>query len=394
MRFNKISPAEARKIALHSQLVLQSVRKGRAIDVTREAIEKLGYVQIDTISVIQRAHHHTLWNRNPRYKTDHLDTLLQNRSIFEYWSHAAACLPVESYRMCLPRMAQIKSGDELWFKADPKIKRKVLERIRVEGPLQSKDFENHGKTKLPMWEWKPAKYALETLFMEGELMVTRRDKFQKVYDLRERVLPEGVDTTPPNHQMLCEFLIKTYLNAHGFGTAAEIAYLRKGLKKPVELALSQLTEDKQLEQVTVSGLAYYCQAESLELINRPLARSRLKLLSPFDNLVIQRDRIRRLFGFDYQIECYVPEKKRKFGYFCLPILWNANLVGRIDCKADRKTEQFIVKRLFIEDKLAKREVFGAALKKELDSFMKFNGCRSIRIERCDDKIVKQVLVAH
>ena len=388
-----LSLKEARKIALHSQKALSPRGKGRAIDVTRAAIEHLGYIQIDTISVIERAHHHTIWNRNPGYRPSQLDKLQRRCDVFEYWAHAAAYLPIQDYRICLPNMESVKKGNRLWFKADPKLKKKVLERIRAEGPLQSKDFENHGKTKLPMWEWKPAKYALETLFMEGELMVVRREKFQKVYDLRERVLPGHVDTSTPDTRELCGMLIDRYLAANGLGTAAQISYLRKGLKKQVEGVLVDYLEAGKVLACRVGELDYYATPQSLELLSTPLSRSRLKILSPFDNLVIQRKRISELFGFDYQIECYVPEKKRKFGYFCLPVLWNAGLVARLDCKADRKTGVLIIRNLVLEDSLKKQDVFFRSLKKEMDKFALFNGCVSWQPGNTCSKLVRTMLVS-
>ena len=388
-----ISLKEARKIALHSQKVLSVKEKGRAIDVTRSVIQHLGYIQIDTISVIERAHHHTLWIRNPRYQPSQLDKLQRQCNVFEYWSHAAAYLPIEDYRICLPNMELVKKGNRLWFKADPKLKKKVLERIRVEGPLQSKDFENNGKTKLPMWEWKPAKYALETLFMEGELMVVRREKFQKVYDLRDRVLPDHVDRSMPDTRELCEILVDRYLAANGIGTAAQISYLRKGLKKSVEEVLLDYLETGRVLACKVRELTYYATPRSLDLLSTPISRSRLKILSPFDNLVIQRKRISALFGFDYQIECYVPEEKRKFGYFCLPVLWNAELVARMDCKADRKAGILTIRSLVLEDSIKKQEVFFQSLKNELDKFSLFNGCTSWQLDKACGSSVRGMLAS-
>ncbi len=250
--------------------------------------------------------------------------------------------------------------------------------------MQSRDFENHGATNLPMWEWKPAKYALETLFMEGELMVVYRDKFQKVYDLRERVLPEDTDTTMPDPDEFLDYLIFGYLNAHGLGTATEIAYLRKGYKKPVESRLLSLAEEGRVITLEVGGQKYWVQPQSLELLNQPLARSRLRILSPFDNLVIQRNRVRNLFRYDYQIECYVPENKRKWGYFCLPILWNGDLVARMDCKADRKRRALEIRRFMVEPKLRRQDAFFTALNKALPEFMQMNGCEHLDLGNLAD----------
>jgi len=186
---NELSADDARKLVLLSQWPA-SVASGGARGATLAAIQHLGYVQIDTISVVVRAHHHTLWNRARGYRPAHLDALLSERRVFEYWAHAAAVLPVEDYRFCLPRMRAIAAGKRHWYAPDRKLMNKVLQRITVDGALRARDFEATGARKKPqaMWDWKPAKRALEQLFMQGELMVARREGFSKVYDLTERVL--------------------------------------------------------------------------------------------------------------------------------------------------------------------------------------------------------------
>lgn len=391
MNSNTLSIQEARKLALLCQRVLWAEKTGRAIDATLNAIEHLGYVQIDTISVVQRAHHHTLWNRNPRYKTLHVDKLLEAGKIFEYWSHAAAYLPIEDYRFSLPNKEEIRRGRKLWYDTDPNVKRHVLQRIRNEGPLQSKDFERTDKGKLGMWEWKPAKYALEQLFMEGKLMVVRRQGFQKVYDLASRVLPAEVDASMPTRNEYCSFLIKKYLASNGFGDAAEIAYLRQGMKQKIQTEIDGMAESGDIAPIIVKGHKYFTIPGVLEKLSNPLPRSRLKILSPFDNFVIQRKRINQLFDYDYQIECYVPEAKRKYGYFCLPIVWNAKFVGRLDCKADRKSKNLIIKSLALEPRLTKLDRFAVALIKELSAFLKFNDCDYLNANSVSNKFVQSEL---
>lgn len=394
---------------LHSQRVLTAKNTGNALDATLGAIEHLSYIQIDTISVIQRAHHHTLWNRNPRYHNNHLDLLVQQGKVFEYWSHAAAYLPMRDYRFYLPDMMAIAKGRKLWYECDSKLKRQVLKRIVDEGPVQARDFEHQTTGKLAVWERKPSKYALEQLFMEGKLMIARRQGFQKVYDLTARVLPEAVDTTMPSASEWRRFLIRKYLEANGLGQASEISYLRKGLRKGLSKGLKgevQVELDNMLEQGELIGLninnlpyndmPYYAFPQTLELLSKPLSRMQLKILSPFDNLVIQRKRILQFFGFDYQIECYVPAAKRKYGYFCLPIIWNAALVARMDCKAERKTRSLIIQNLVLEPTqppMRQLEQFTNALAKELKRFMLFNDCNKLIVNTVSDKSVKQSLIA-
>ncbi len=390
---NSLSIGEVAKLVLYSQRLLTAKNTGTAVDETLNVIEHLGYVQIDTIAVVQRAHHHTLWNRNPRYHNAHLDFLVQQGRVFEYWTHAAAYLPMRDYRFYLPEMAAIAQGRKLWYANDPKLKRHVLKRIVDEGPLQAKDFEYRGKNKLAMWERKPAKYALEQLFMEGKLMIARRQGFQKVYDLRSRVLPDTVDTNMPSPREWHRFLILKYLQTNGIGQAGEIAYLRTGMKKAVQIELDNMREQGELIVININNDNYYTLPQTLELLEKPLPRARLKILSPFDNLVIQRQRILRLFGFDYQLECYMPKQNRKYGYFCLPIVWNAALLARMDCKADRKTKSLIIRNLILEPSVTPLQRFAKALAKELKRFMAFNGCNQLLVHTLSEQSIRQLLLA-
>ncbi|MEO9654336.1 winged helix-turn-helix domain-containing protein [Marinomonas sp.] len=367
-----LSLEQAQKIVLLSQGLLTKAAAGSAYQQTLAALERLGYVQIDTISVVQRAHHHVLWSRNPRYQPEHLDRLIKERKAFEYWSHAAAYLPMQDYRYSLPRKQALKSGVQShWYKRDAKLMDYVLDRIRAEGPLMAKDFES-SVAKRTGWESKPTKQALETLFMQGDLMISERQSFHKVYDLTERVLPAGIDTSLPSPEDHAEHLVLSYLSAQGLGQLQEMAYLLKGVKPQVEAALNRLMEKGVIQQVSVQGNVFYTTQKSLDLLDQRMKRNKVCILSPFDNLVIQRSRLKTLFQYDYTIECYVPAIKRQFGYFCLPILWQGQLVGRLDCKAHRKNNTLEINQLFIEKKLSKEDAFRAEFAEQLQAFADFN----------------------
>ncbi len=386
-----LSLKQARKLVLLSQRVPPTKRSGSALAATLSAIEHLGYVQIDTISAVQRAHHHTLWNRNPRYKKSHLDRLVANKQIFEYWSHAAAYLPMKDFRYSLPRKHAIANGhQDHWYERDKPLMKLVLERIEKDGPLMAKDFEHKGE-KMGEWTSKPAKRALEYLFMQGDLMVPARINFHKVYDLTERVLPENTDTILPDPEEYARFLITWYLNANGLGKAGEITYLLKNIKSFVSVTLQEMVLSGELLQISVGDRTYFALPASLELLNKPLTRSKLKILSPFDNLIIQRKRLQTLFGFDYTIECYVPEVKRKYGYFSLPILWNGEFVARMDCKAERKNSVLHIRHLVLETGLKKTTAFAQALAKELSAFMQFNNCSDLKLHKTSPVTLKSEL---
>ena len=386
-----LSIAEARKLVLLSQKLPPNTQKGRSIDATLAALEHMGYVQIDTISVIERAHHHTLWNRNPRYKKQHLDDLVSSGKAFEYWSHAAAYLPMKDYRFSLPKKHDMKNGTQKhWYPRNDKLIKQVLKRIKEEGPLMAKDFDQENFKKYD-WASKPTKQALEYLFMQGDLMIPYRKNFHKVYDLTERVLPATVDTTIPTATEYARFLITQYLKANGLAQLPDIIYLLKNVKKAVVTQIEDMLSNNELIKVSVKKDVYYALPEYLGLLSKPLAKSKLKILSPFDNLLIQRKRMQALFDYDYLIECYVPEAKRQYGYFSLPILWDGRLAARVDCKVDRKTGTLNINHLAVEPWLKKADAFVNAFLKELQPFMAFNQCHELNIHKTTPEKLKVVI---
>jgi len=364
----------------------------------QKAIEHLGYVQIDTISVVARAHDHVLRTRVPNYAPAHLDRLQRDGGVFEYWYHAAAYLPMRDYRFSLPKMAAMARKDDRWVRSrDDGLMADVLRHVAGEGPTRARDFEREEQRgETGWWNWKPAKRALEQLFMQGDLMVVGREGFEKIYDLRERVLPDDVDTRMPDDQEVAAHLLDSALRSHGFVTAKSVTYGRRGAS--LREALKRVVTER-LEAGTIIRLELPSGEKALaepELAERraPPAPARVRLLSPFDNAVIQRDRGRSIFGFDYQIECYVVEEKRRFGYYCLPLLYRDRFVGRADCKAHRSSGCFEVKVLHIEDPAPlKREpdTFRGALVDALEDYARFNGCTELRVRRVEPRAASRSL---
>ncbi|MGB0866418.1 MAG: winged helix-turn-helix domain-containing protein [Granulosicoccaceae bacterium] len=390
---DSITVAQARKLILLSQRLPGN--KHQPTNATLAHLQHLSYVQIDTISVVERAHHHVLWSRNPKYKPQHIDKLVAAGEVFEYWSHAAAYLPMCDFRHSLPRKEAIARGElEHWYPRDDKQIREVLARIRAEGPLKARDFEHDNSLKKPgEWHHKPAKRALTYLFMQGDLMCCRREGFQMVYDLRDRVLPAGVDTRLPSDNEHARHLIGRYLRAQGLGEIKDVAYLRKGIKASLLSAAEQMLEAGELMEVAVNNKPYLALHQQLALLDKRLPMSRACLLSPFDNLVIQRHRMRELFGFDYQIECYVPQAKRQYGYFCLPILWRGRLCARLDCKVNRADKTLKIHSLHVEEHLKKTEEFATALGAALLEFCQFNACAQVDWSTLKDKPASTALAA-
>jgi len=367
-----ITKKEARKLALTAQKI------GAKIN-TLEAIEQLSYVQIDTISVTERAHNHVLFTRNPQFKPTELDQLMKDKSIFEYWSHAAAYLPIKDYRFSLYQKNTYKNGTKHWFPRDKKVEKYVLDRLKTEGPLQIKDFENKGGLVHAWGQLKPAKMAMTNLFIDGTVMISHREKFHKVFDLAERVIPSDIKTAITAEEY-ARHLIVNSIKAHGVVHLQEIIYLRKGIKKTVIEVLAEMVESRELVSIKIEGLStlYYTTEEQLQNLNTSLKRTKLlHILNPFDNLIIQRKRVEDLFDFEYLLECYVPEKKRKFGYYTLPILYKDKLVARFDAKADRKKGVFNIKEGWYEKKFKPTDKFQQLLAKELQLYAEFCGCEKL-----------------
>lgn len=300
-------------------------------------IHHLGALQLDAIQIITRAHHHQLYNRIPRYREVQLEKAEQRREIFEYWSHAAAYLPMQHYRFARVRMNRIREGQKHWFEKNAKLCRYVLDRVREEGPLRASDFV---KAKGGWWEWSAEKKALEQLFHEGELMVSRRDAFQKVFDLPERVLPASTTTETASDTEYGRHLVQNYLRCQGLGRPEEIAYLRPHDKPLVERAVQRMLKSGELRAL---GKELVLAEDAEPGAAKPPRK--VRLLSPFDPLVLQRKRLKRLFDFDYQLECYLPAAKRRYGYFCLPILYGDGFAGVVDLKAEREAGVLRIKSL-------------------------------------------------
>ncbi|HOU11832.1 MAG TPA: crosslink repair DNA glycosylase YcaQ family protein [Anaerolineae bacterium] len=392
----KISLATARQLALRAHgldggWILPPGKEGAA-----QIIERLGYVQIDTIHIIQRAHHHTLWTRFPQYAPEMLDDLLaKDRRVFEWWTHAMAYIPMRDYRFYAPRMGYyaLWGRQREWLIEYADVIAHVKERIRAEGPLGASDFEHPQNTTNGWWDWKPAKQALEILASMGELMVTKRHNFQRIFDLTERVLPPDVDTTPPTDEELQRFIVRFALNTGGVLRQSEVQWSRRKADPAALQAMVETGEVTAFEVEGLNGEPCYALSDVFEAVTQsPNGEPHLHILSPFDNLIIDRRWLKAFFdGFEYTIECYVPEAKRKYGYFVLPILWGDRFVARLDSKADRKPKTFVIKRLLFEPGFAEYDAVLLALVEKLRAFAAFNGCDNFAVEDVQPEKVKAPL---
>jgi uncharacterized protein YcaQ len=354
----RLTQTEARSLMLAAQgLHRRPSKKATKQDVLR-AVRRMGALQIDTIHVVARSPYLVLWSRLGDYDTRWLDELLAEGSLFEYWSHEACFLPAEDYPLYRHRMLDAESQgwhySRRWVESHRKDVERLLAYIREHGAVRSADFARTDGKAGGWWEWKTEKRALEMLFTAGELMIARRVNFQRVYDLRERVLPSWHDgQLPPVEEARRELALKA-VRALGVTKARWVAdYFRTEKRQTLE-TVSALAREGALLTAEVEGwdepALFHPENRKLfkEAARGSLAPELTTLLSPFDPLVWDRARARALFGFDYRLECYTPAPKRRYGYFTLPILRRGALVGRLDAKAHRKDGLFEVKSLHLE----------------------------------------------
>jgi uncharacterized protein YcaQ len=338
----------------------------------RSIIRQMHLLQIDSINVVARSPYLVLWSRLGEYNPRWLEELLEEGALFEYWSHAACFLPIEEYPLYRHVYESwIGGGAHQWLDEHADVAERVLEHVRTNGEARSSDFERTDGQKGSWWNWKDEKVALEYLFLAGELMVRKRHNFQRVYDLRERVLA-GVETVPdiPVAEAHDQFVLNT-VQALGVTKAEWIADYFRLSKTDTKAALERLEQQGRLGTVEVEGWKapgyihpdHRKQAEAAAKGEIP--RSKTTFLSPFDPLVWDRRRALDLFGFDYKIEVYTPASKRKYGYFTLPILYNNALIGRIDPKAHRKDGIFEVRALHLEPGVVVDDALVAEVKSAL-----------------------------
>jgi uncharacterized protein len=389
-----ISLSQVRAIALRSQGLAEDVSPfGLGKAAVLKVIQHLGYVQVDPINVLQRAHHHVLWSRVPNYQPDMLHELQNpDAAVFEYWNHAASYLPMSDYRFSLPLMRKYR-GQFHWSDDSPELRksmRRLLTMIRRQGPLMLSDVESTGSVN----GWSAAttskieRRALHELWMRGDIMIRSRRGVQKIFDLPARVLPPGIDARLPSRSEAAEFHVRRALRALGVAAPQELHYSQDaGQASAARTALTALIrrgEAVELRLPDVPKLHLFALPEALEL-NTPVESNLVRFLSPFDNLTIQRKRLNWLFDFDYVAEIYVPVEKRKYGYFVLPILWGDRLIGRMDAKANREERQLVVHNLVIEPTFRDCKGVKSAFVDALKDFTRFQQCDQWKISRVEPK---------
>lgn len=397
-----LSLRDARRLAIGAQQLAGPPPGRPTKQRMRETIRQLGALQIDSISVIARSHHIVLWSRLGNHPPEWLNELFHpDRVLFEYWAHAAAFVPIELFpyfrRAMLERTSPEGDGwsakGRRWILENADVLDHVVAHITEHGAASSSTFAApEGSSRAEPWAWygnKPTNLALDMLWTMGKLMIDRREKFQRWYDLTERVYPEWSDEGLPSVEEEEQALGAAALRAMGITTARWLPdYFRKSWGSS---ALPNSTARRVIDGLVDRGVAVPARVRGwdedafvwADLAGRRIPLSRTTLLSPFDSLVWDRRRTAGLFDFELMLEAYTPAPKRRYGYFSLPILYRDRLVGRLDPKADRASRQLLIRVLHLEPWFEKQadERFYRSLASTLRDFAHFNSCDVISVER-------------
>ncbi len=345
-----ISSSAAQRLFLGAQGLLEDPIRRVTTATLQALIERLGFVQMDTINVLARAHDLTLFSRLDGYRPELLKKLLEGkRSLFEGFTHDASAIPTAWFAHWKPRFERDRARihAHAWWQYHfrgtdgAQVVKDVKARIQSEGPLRSSDFE-HPEKRGPWWGWKPQKAALDFLWRSGELMIPRREGFQKVYDLTERVLPEHHTLPCPGPAEYLEWICRTAAERLWVFTPKELADFWDAIEASEAKAWCVAAEKaRRIVPVNVESAdgqirpAFALADWETRFPRLPEPLERIRLLCPFDPILRDRTRALRRFGFDYRFEAFVPEPKRQYGYFVMPILEGDRLVGRLDPKLHR-----------------------------------------------------------
>jgi uncharacterized protein YcaQ len=384
----EITKEAARRLMIEKQGITsfpESVSKTRVYDT----IDSLGCLQIDTISVIDRAHYLTLWSRLGNYEKKHLDELAyKDKKLFEYWAHAACFVPFKDYRFYLHAMDVRKNEMKQRFikrtGKDVEMLDAVLARIKDEGALSSKDFDGP-KRKGGWWNRKNEKMAMDYMYGAGVLMVSDRVNFQRYYDLPENVLPPSIDTNPPSEDERLDYFFNKTMECLGVVKAED--FRKYYHHHSIKLGLSRKQVDDRLKgmegviQCELEGdkEAHYILEEDTSRLDetKNFVFDDVRLMIYFDNMMWNRERVEHLTGFVPKLEIYVPTDKRVYGYYTLPILYGDTLVARIEPKMDRKEKKLIIRGYWKEEGFNETDDYRDKLERNVENFAAFHGADEI-----------------
>jgi uncharacterized protein YcaQ len=356
-----LTKARARRLWLHAQRLDESAAFGAGAEATRAAVEHLGYVQIDTINVIERCHHQILYTRIPAYRREDLRQAQSiDKSVFEYWTHALSYVPTRDLRFHVCDMYRYRRWNHPWFgpvkKGDL---RRVLDRIRKYGALTIRDIDDDVLVEKEH-EWasrKPSKRALQLAFYRGLVTISQRTGMLKTYELMTRHFGWQRLPAPASEREVADYVVDRALRAQAVVSLDSICYLDARRKPAVARVIGARVRRNELVPVALDGGAKQEYWASREALDAPLAAMPqvAHILSPFDPLIVQRKRLKTFFDYEHRFEAYVPKHKRVFGYFTQPVLVGDEIVALLDLKTDRERQQLRVQRWLWLSKRSRRE---------------------------------------
>jgi uncharacterized protein YcaQ len=349
-----ISKSEARHIWLRAQRLDISAPFGEGSPATAAGVEHLGYVQIDTINVIERSHHHILWSRIPDYRrADLRQAQSVDKTVFEYWTHALSYVPAKDLRFFLPAMKRHRREGHKWLSAvTPADLRKVMRLIRRDGALTIRDIDDDVLVdkEHPWASRKPSKRALQLAFYEGRLTISERNGMLKTYQLMARHFgwdqPPHQPPKPASAREIIVYLLDRALRAQGIVSLDSICHLDAPRKAQVQRLIEARVRRGELVPVVLEAAGkqqHWAEPATLENAGGT-AFDLVHILSPFDPLVIQRKRTQLFFGYEHRFEAYIPKEKRRFGYFALPVLVGDDIVAALDLKTDRQRRKLLMQK--------------------------------------------------
>jgi uncharacterized protein YcaQ len=345
-----LSLPAARNIWLHAQRLDTPAPFGDGAAATRAAVEHLGYVQIDTIHVIERSHHHILFTRIPDYRREDLrQAQSSDKSVFEYWAHALAYIPTRDFRFFMRAMRAESMEQKRWYsgrvtKADM---RKVMRLLRNNGTLTIRDIDDDELVEKdhPWASRKPSKSALQLAFYMGLVTISERVGMLKTYELMERHFGWEKRPRPASEREVVEYLLDRALRAQGVASLDSICYMDAPRKPAMRKLIDLRVRRGELAPVAIEGAGKVEHWASPEALQQALTSSELvHILSPFDPLIIQRKRLKLFFDYEHRFEAYVPKEKRVFGYFALPVLVGDEIVAALDLKTDRAKGKLLMQK--------------------------------------------------
>lgn len=373
-----LSTGQARRIWLHAQRLDARAPFGAGAGAVADAIAHLGYVQIDTINVIERCHHHILFNRIPAYcRADLRQAQSIDKSVFEYWTHALSYVPAGDLRFFLPAMRAHRRQGHRWFNSvTPADMRKVMRLVRA-GPLTIRDIADDVLVeKEHLWQSrKPSKRALQLAFYTGVVTISERQGMLKTYELMTRHFGWDRLPKPASAKEITAYLLDRALRSQGIVSLDSICHLDAPSKKAVASLIASRVRRGELVPVAVEGAGkqeHWAQPAALE--PHQVSPDLVHILSPFDPLIIQRKRTRLIFGYDHLFEAYVPKDKRKLGYFALPVLVGDEIVAALDLKTDRQGRRILMQKwtwVGQGRKIAGRKELKRRIEDELERFERF-----------------------